>query len=98
MATRKGRKSGSSGSKHNAPRSPRAYAAGATPKESSQSSAASGSVAAAYASPSTTVVGIGASAGGVRALKEFFDLLPADPGAAFVVIVHLDPQSRSELP
>ena len=42
-------------------------------------------------------VGIGASAGGVRALQVFFEALPDDPGAAFVVVVHLDPQSHSEL-
>ena len=44
------------------------------------------------------VVGIGASAGGVRALQDFFEALPDEPGAAFVVVVHLDPQSHSELP
>src|SRR5215813_11887895 len=44
------------------------------------------------------IVAIGASAGGVRALQEFFAALPESTGAAFVVIVHLDPQHRSELP
>src|SRR5260221_9186120 len=44
------------------------------------------------------IVGIGASAGGVQALQRFFEALPADTGAAFVVIVHLDPDFRSELP
>ena len=43
------------------------------------------------------IVGIGASAGGISALQHLFGLLPPDTGAAFVVIVHLDPQSRSEL-
>ncbi|HEX3653244.1 MAG TPA: chemotaxis protein CheB [Rhizomicrobium sp.] len=47
--------------------------------------------------PRTTVVGIGASAGGVNALSNFFEALPAEIGAAFVVIAHLDPESRSEL-
>ena len=38
------------------------------------------------------VVGIGASAGGVQALQTFFDALAGnDTGAAFVVVVHLDP-------
>src|SRR5262249_61288505 len=41
---------------------------------------------------------IGASAGGVRALQAFFEALPARGGAAFVVIVHLDPEHQSELP
>ena len=35
------------------------------------------------------VVGIGASAGGLRALEEFFEHMPTDSGAAFVVIQHL---------
>ncbi|MBV9751262.1 MAG: PAS domain-containing protein [Hyphomicrobiales bacterium] len=43
------------------------------------------------------IVGIGASAGGVRTLQTFFEALPNDTGAAFVVIVHLDPQSHSDL-
>src|SRR5512146_1665076 len=45
-----------------------------------------------------TIVAIGASAGGVYALQSFFDVVPARTGAAFVVVVHLDPQRRSELP
>ncbi|HEX3430841.1 MAG TPA: chemotaxis protein CheB [Rhizomicrobium sp.] len=43
------------------------------------------------------VVGIGASAGGIKALQTLFEALPAGLGAAFVVIVHLDPEKRSEL-
>lgn len=46
----------------------------------------------------TPVVGVGASAGGVQALQTFFDGIPGQVGAAFVVIVHLDPGVRSELP
>src|SRR5690242_20284952 len=48
--------------------------------------------------PKPVTVGIGASAGGVQALQAFFHALPQDTGAAFVVVVHLDPQSRSDLP
>src|SRR5438105_10229030 len=44
------------------------------------------------------VVGIGASAGGIKALGTLLEGLPSDTGAAFAVIMHLDPQSRSELP
>jgi two-component system CheB/CheR fusion protein len=40
---------------------------------------------------SIQVVGIGASAGGLDALKDFFVAMPADNGMAFVVIQHLDP-------
>jgi two-component system, chemotaxis family, CheB/CheR fusion protein len=42
-------------------------------------------------------VGIGTSAGGVHALQMFFDSLPDDVDAAFVVVVHLDPGRQSEL-
>src|SRR5262245_12888037 len=45
-----------------------------------------------------TIVTIGASAGGVMALQRFFEALPEQTGAAFVVVVHLDPDHRSELP
>ena len=43
------------------------------------------------------VVAIGASAGGVQALQNLFSGIPQDTGAAFIVVVHLDPQHRSEL-
>jgi two-component system, chemotaxis family, CheB/CheR fusion protein len=46
----------------------------------------------------STIVTIGASAGGVTALQRFFEVLPEQTGAAFVVVVHLDPDHRSELP
>jgi two-component system CheB/CheR fusion protein len=48
-------------------------------------------------SPKPVVVGIGASAGGVRALQHLFEALPEKTGAAFVVVVHLDPETRSEM-
>ncbi len=41
------------------------------------------------------IVGIGASAGGLSALEEFFDHTPADSGMAFVVIQHLSPDFKS---
>ncbi len=44
-----------------------------------------------------TTVGIGASAGGVAALQHFFQAIPPDTGAAYVVIVHLEPNFTSEL-
>src|SRR5687768_18339625 len=44
-----------------------------------------------------TLVGIGASAGGLTALKAFFDALSPDTGMAFVVITHLDPSHESYL-
>ena len=44
------------------------------------------------------VCGIGASAGGIEALQQFFGSLPTDLGLAYVVIVHLAPDRKSELP
>ncbi len=41
------------------------------------------------------VVGIGASAGGLEALQEFFKDIPNDTGAAYVVIQHLSPDYKS---
>jgi two-component system CheB/CheR fusion protein len=43
------------------------------------------------------VVGIGASAGGINALKTFFENVPADSGMAYVVILHLSPDHDSKL-
>jgi two-component system CheB/CheR fusion protein len=43
------------------------------------------------------VVGIGASAGGVQALREFFTNVPPDSGIAYVVILHLSPDFDSQL-
>src|SRR5262245_29527155 len=42
-----------------------------------------------------TVVGLGASAGGLEALEKFFDHMPADSGLAFVVVQHLSPDFKS---
>ncbi|MCB1887386.1 MAG: PAS domain-containing protein [Rhodocyclaceae bacterium] len=42
-------------------------------------------------------MGVGASAGGLDALKRLFAALPANPGAAFVVVQHLDPDHVSLL-
>lgn len=47
--------------------------------------------------PSFAVVGIGASAGCIVALTRFFQQMPAAPGVAFVVIVHLSPRHESNL-
>jgi two-component system CheB/CheR fusion protein len=44
------------------------------------------------------IVGIGASAGGLSALLEFFEALPAHTSMAFVVVVHLSPDHESNLP
>lgn len=44
------------------------------------------------------VVGIGASAGGLKAISEILDHLPSDTGMAFVVVQHLIPNSTTALP
>jgi two-component system CheB/CheR fusion protein len=44
------------------------------------------------------IVGVGASAGGLEAITSLLERIPADPGLAFVVVVHLDPHHKSELP
>src|SRR5262245_14131689 len=43
------------------------------------------------------VTGIGASAGGLKALEQFFAHMPDGSGMAFVVIVHLSPEHESNL-
>ena len=44
------------------------------------------------------IVGIGASAGGLEALGEFFESMPSNSGMAFVVIQHLDPHRVGMMP
>jgi len=44
------------------------------------------------------VVGIGASAGGLEAMEEFFRKLPPVTGNAYVVVQHLDPTHTTMLP
>jgi two-component system CheB/CheR fusion protein len=43
------------------------------------------------------VVGVGASAGGLEAFSRLLRALPADSGAAFVLVQHLSPSRESEL-
>lgn len=43
------------------------------------------------------IVGIGASAGGLEALKELFENTPPDSGMAFIIVQHLDPTHKSLL-
>lgn len=48
-------------------------------------------------SQSMVVVGIGASAGGLEALEQFFSHVPEGSGLAYVVVQHLAPQHASML-
>lgn len=43
------------------------------------------------------IVGLGASAGGIQALRAFFEQVPADSQMAYVVILHLSPDHDSQL-
>lgn len=47
--------------------------------------------------PRLSVVGIGASAGGLTPLRTFFSALPPDTGLTFVVVTHLSPEHESIL-
>lgn len=44
---------------------------------------------------SPLVIGIGASAGGLEALQQFFDCMPSHSGLSFVIIQHLSPDYKS---
>ncbi len=43
------------------------------------------------------IVGLGASAGGIEAFTQFFGATPSDSGAAYVLVLHLDPTRESQL-
>ena len=43
----------------------------------------------------THIVALGASAGGLEALDQFFDAMPSESGLAFVVVQHLSPDYKS---
>ena len=49
------------------------------------------------AEPAQRVVGVGASAGGLEALKQLVMRLPVDTGLAFVVMQHLPPSQTGQL-
>lgn len=46
---------------------------------------------------SPVVVGVGASAGGIKAVQQFLAGVPADSGLAFVIVLHLSPDHESRL-
>ena len=43
------------------------------------------------------IVGIGASAGGLEALEQFFSRVPAQSGLAYIVVQHMDPTQKAML-
>lgn len=44
-----------------------------------------------------SIVGIGASAGGIQAMEALFRCMPDNPDAAFVIVTHLSPERESVL-
>ncbi|HEY0925013.1 chemotaxis protein CheB [Rheinheimera pacifica] len=44
-----------------------------------------------------TIVGIGASAGGLQALEQFLSHTPTDTGLAWIIVQHLDPTQKAML-
>src|SRR5664279_3993916 len=50
------------------------------------------------ANVSFSIVGIGASAGGLEALEQFLGHVPAGTGMAFVIVQHLDPTRKGIMP
>lgn len=48
--------------------------------------------------PAFTIVGIGASAGGLEALVQFLTHVPKDSGMAYVIVQHLDPTQKGMMP
>ncbi len=49
-------------------------------------------------SVSFPIIGLGASAGGLEALKSFFSKVPENSGMAYVVVIHMAPGQPSMLP
>ncbi|HEY1534806.1 MAG TPA: chemotaxis protein CheB [Polyangiaceae bacterium] len=45
----------------------------------------------------TRIVGLGGSAGGIRAMQRFFEAMPVNSGMAFVIVLHLSPDHDSSL-
>jgi len=45
-----------------------------------------------------SIVCVGASAGGLEPVQQFFAAMPADTGAAFVLVLHLSPDFKSMMP
>ena len=45
--------------------------------------------------PTFRIVGLGASAGGLESLQQFFGAMPIDSGLAFVVVQHLSPDFKT---
>ena len=67
-------------------------------KRTKGESASEACVPSQYTEKEFPIVGIGASAGGLKALERFFDNMPPQENIAFVVVQHLDPKHESLMP
>ena len=67
------------------------------PEKRGSAASAPGQTPRAERTSAFAVAGIGASAGGLEALKQLLEALPGDTGMAFVVVQHLDPRHESKL-
>jgi two-component system CheB/CheR fusion protein len=63
-------------------------------RQKKPANAARQETAAPPASVSFPIVGIGASAGGLEALEQFLECVPAGSGMAFIIVQHLDPTHK----
>jgi len=67
-----------------------------TPSDLPVSESSKGSVASKHKTLTRVpIAAIGASAGGLEPIEQFFDAMPPDSGCAFVIIQHLSPDFRS---
>ena len=68
-----------------------------TSASSNSSGSAAPAAAVDTANDTMRIVGIGASAGGLEALEDFFKQVPLESGVAFLVVQHLDPTQKAML-
>jgi two-component system CheB/CheR fusion protein len=67
-------------------------------KETNQASGLDADMTVSSKNKTFSIVGIGASAGGLEALEQFFENMPKNSGMAFVIIQHLAPNHKSIVP
>jgi len=82
-------------SKRKAPTEGTGKAASATARETDSTSRQPSEEPMRSGSNAIPIVGIGASAGGLEAFKQFLCAMPSDSGAALVLVQHLDPNHES---
>ena len=78
-------------------KSPKTHKASSTKKNTALIQAPASGPAPRLAVPPNSIVGVGASAGGLEAFEQFLAALPADTGMGFVLVQHLAPHHESIL-